>query len=221
VTGGSARGWPGVSVFATIAANLTEPALRLPYHCAILLGLIVSWAGLRAEAAVTFGVDLKGHPVSRLAEASDRVVVLIFAASDCPIANRYIPVIDQLHTEFGSKGAHFWWVFPNPDDTAAIVLKHNHDFSIHEDSLLDTKQTLVRMAHARITPEAAVFVVRAGGLSEVYHGRIDDRYISLGQERPRPQRDDLEQAIAAALAGKAVQGPGGPAVGCSIEFLQP
>ena len=49
---------------------------------------------------------------------------------------------------------------------------------------------------------------------------IDDRYISLGQQRPEPQHHDLEEAITAALAGKPVSPPGGPAVGCSIVFLQ-
>ena len=173
----------------------------------------------RAEAAESFGLDLGGHPITNLTPDGSRVVVLIFAASDCPISNRYVPEIARLSREFSS-GVHFWWVFPNPEDTAAVVAKHDREFSIAEPAVLDVQQTLVRLAHARITPEAAVFVVESGGLREVYHGRIDDRYLAFGQERPAAQHHELEEAIAAALAGRSAP-PAGPPVGCVIEPLRP
>jgi len=91
------------------------------------------------------------------------------------------------------------------------------DYAIHEDTLLDRDQALVKRASATVTPEAAVFTA---DLREVYHGRIDDRYLDMGHERPQPQRHDLEAAIAAALAGRPIPQPGGPPVGCSIVFLQ-
>jgi len=180
---------------------------------------------LSAQAQADFGVDLQRNPIRTLAGPGVRVVVLIFAASDCPISNRYVPEIARLSREFGAAGAKhptvkFWWVFPNPGDTAAVVAQHDREFAIHESVLLDPRQKLVALAHAAITPEAAVFAVRGGELDEVYHGRIDDRYITLGQERPQPQRHDLESAIQAVLHGKAVSQPEGPPVGCSIVFLQ-
>jgi hypothetical protein len=149
-----------------------------------------------------------------------RVVVLYFAATDCPISNRLIPEIARLRQEFGARGMRLWWVYPNEGDGAAQIEQHRKDFSIGGDALMDHEQSLVAMAHATVTPEAAVFVVEPSGLREVYDGRIDDRYISLGQERPQPQHHDLELAIAAALAGKPVPRPEGPPVGCSIVFRQ-
>jgi len=147
-------------------------------------------------------------------------VVLVFAATDCPISNRYVPEIARLNREFGQKGVRIWWVFPNPEDNASAVAQHNRAFSITEPVVLDAHQDLVHLAHATITPEAAVFTPQGGGLREVYRGRIDDRYLSIGQERPQPQKHDLEAAISAALAGKSIPRPGGPPVGCSIVFLQ-
>ncbi len=172
-----------------------------------------------------FGIDLNGKPVADLAGPGTRVVVLIFAASDCPISNRYVPGIARLSKEFSGSNparpdARIWWVFPNPGDTAAVVARHRREYNVREDTLLDPRQFLVKRAHATTTPEAAVFLVRGAELDEVYHGRIDDRYISLGQERPRAERHDLEDAVRAALAGKPVPQPGGPPVGCSIVFLQ-
>jgi hypothetical protein len=72
------------------------------------------------------------------------------------------------------------------------------------------------MARATITPEVAIFVPAGTGLREVYRGRIDDRYIALGQERPFAMKHDLEEAIRAVLANRPVPAPGGPTVGCSI-----
>jgi len=170
-----------------------------------------------SPATERYGIDLNGNPISSLGGPGIRVVVLVFAASDCPISNRYVPEIARLNKEFAPEGVRFWWVFPNGSDTAQVVKQHNKDFAMHENALLDISQSLVKRANATITPEVAVLTA---GMQEVYHGRIDDRYISLGQERPQPTHHDLELAIAAALAGKPVPQPAGPTVGCSIVFLQ-
>jgi hypothetical protein len=169
--------------------------------------------------AETLGVDLEGRPVHELGGPGIRFVVLVFAASDCPISNRYVPEIARLSQEFASRGVRIWWVFPNAGDTAAVVSQHNHDFAIKEDTILDREQNLVRLAHARVTPEAAMFAVQGSRLNEIYQGRIDDRYQSIGQERPQPDHHDLEDAIRAALAGRNIPRSSGPPVGCSIEFL--
>jgi len=177
--------------------------------------LLCSWA-LVARAAEPFGMDLNGHPVEQIVPAGAKAVVLFFAASDCPIANRYIPEIERLADEFAPDRVRFWWVYPNPSDTAAVVRHHDEEFHIRGDAVLDTEQRLTRMAHATITPEVAVFVASPDGLREVYMGRIDDRYLALGQERPEATQHDLETAIRATLAHRPAPQPGGPAVGCSI-----
>jgi hypothetical protein len=171
---------------------------------------------LVARAAEPFGTDLNGHPIEQIAPDGAKAVVLFFAASDCPIANRYIPEIERLDHEFAPDGVRFWWVYPNPADTAAIIRRHDEEFHIHAAAVLDTEQRLTRMAHATVTPEVAVFVASSDGLREVYMGRIDDRYLALGQERPAATQHDLEMALRAVLAHRSVPKPGGPAVGCSI-----
>lgn len=178
--------------------------------------LLFCWFSAAAWAAQPFGTDLNGRPIDRLAPAGSRAVVLFFTASDCPISNRYIPQIEDLDRTLGPDGVRFWWVYPNPEDTAAVVRRHEAEFHIEGQAVLDTDQRLTRMAHATITPEVAVFVPDEASLREVYHGRIDDRYLALGQERPRATRHDLEDAIRAVLAGQTVPAPGGPTVGCSI-----
>jgi hypothetical protein len=184
-----------------------------------MIASICVWL-LALATTTTFAVDLDGRPVT-LASPESRAVVLFFAASDCPIANRYVPEVQRLTREFEPLGVRVWFVYPNPGDSAKVVRAHNLEFSITAHSALDTRHSLTRMAHATTTPEAAVFVPHGEELREVYRGRIDDRYLSLGTERPQATRHDLEDAIRAVLAGKPVPQPGGPPIGCSIVTLQP
>jgi len=171
--------------------------------------------------AARFGLSLNGTPIRTLAPPGTRAVVLFFAASDCPISNRYIPELARLRQEFAGRGVKFWEVYPNPDDTAAKVERHAAQFDDKVSVVLDTEQSLVRMARATVTPEAAVFLWGENDLREVYHGRIDDRYLAFGSERPHAFHHDLEDAISSALANKPVPAPGGPPVGCAIVTRQP
>jgi hypothetical protein len=169
-----------------------------------------------AQPRTVHVTDLQGREVERLAPSGTMAVVLIFAATDCPISNRYVPEIARLDMELSSQGVAFWWVFPNPGDTVNVVRNHGRDFSITTPTLIDSRQNLVQMAHVSVTPEAAVFAVEGGNLRELYHGRIDDRYLAFGQERPQANRHDLEDVIQAALAGRPIPKPSGEPVGCSI-----
>ena len=189
---------------------------RLLYSVLLMPTVMTGFIPSNASAPPNLGIDLSGQPVRRLAKQGARAVVLIFAATDCPISNRYIPQIEALQRKLSPHGVAFWWVFPNPGDTLPIVRKHGQDFSIVTPTLIDSRQELVHMAHASVTPEAAVFSVDHGALHEVYRGRIDDRYMSFGQERPQAMHHELEQAIEAALTGKPAPAPAGSPVGCSI-----
>jgi thiol-disulfide isomerase/thioredoxin len=170
---------------------------------------------------LALAVGLDGRPVTQLAPPGSRVVVLFFAASDCPISNRYVPELQRLAQQYSSSGVRVWFVYPNAQDDAKVVEAHNREFGITAQTVLDTTQTLTKMAGVTTTPEAAVFVPQGDTLHEVYRGRIDDRYVNLGTERPQPSRHDLEEAIRAVLAGKPVARPSGPPVGCSIVKLGP
>jgi hypothetical protein len=193
------------------------PIVARPILKNFAVALLIMAASLgMAEAQGLYATDLQGHPVERLTSAATRVVVLIFAATDCPISNRYVPEIARLDRSYNGKNVVFWWVFPNPGDTLAVVQKHARDFSVATPALIDSRQALVRTAHAAVTPEAAVFTVENGNLHEVYHGRIDDRYSKLGQERPQASHHDLEEVIRAALSGRTIPESSGGAVGCSI-----
>jgi hypothetical protein len=174
-----------------------------------------------AFAAVSTGTlafDLSGNPI---APAGARAIVLFFAASDCPISNRYIPEMRRLAKQYEPAGVRVWFVYPNPSDNANTVRAHNIEFAITANTALDTTQKLVHLAGATVTPEVAILVPERASLRLVYRGRIDDRYLALGTERPQATHHDVEEAIRAVLAGKPVPPPAGPPIGCSIVAREP
>jgi hypothetical protein len=221
-------GQPGAQT-ATIVPfpRLTARRKRLPVPLtasrALLLALAFASASTTAAAVSPRpSIDLSGHPADPLSVSDARAIVLVFVATDCPVSNRYVPEIERLQKEFAAAGVRFWFVYPNPGDGAAAVRAHDSQFSINLETVLDTAQTLVQRAHVTTTPEAAVFIPAAAGegeggkLREVYRGRIDDRYLSFGHERPRALHHDLEEAIRAVLANRPVVPPAGGPVGCAI-----
>ena len=167
----------------------------------------------------SLGVDLSGHPATSLTSPGTRAVVLLFLATDCPISNRYQPALALMAHEFARDPVRLWIVYPNPGETASDVAAHQRAFAQPLPALLDPTHSLVHLAGARITPEAAVFVPGSGGLRLVYRGRIDDRYLSLDKQRPHANRHELSAAVHAVLTGAPVQPPAGPAVGCAIVPL--
>ena len=162
------------------------------------------------------GTDLAGHSVPLLTAAGTRAVVLLFIASDCPVSNRYLPELTRIEQQFTPRGVSFWFVYPNLTETPATIRAHQAAFTTGGHVLTDPVQQLAHLTGARVTPEAAILLPSPEGLRPVYTGRIDDRYLSIGQERPHATRNDLEAALTAALAGRPVPPPGGPAVGCGI-----
>ena len=162
--------------------------------------------------------DLAGQTVNPFAAApiGTRGWVFIFLRPDCPIANRYAPELQRLHEEFAPAGLAFWMVYPDPDLTTAEIAQHVRDYHLPGVALRDPHHELVRRAGATVTPEAAVFLPDG---TQVYGGRIDDRYVDFGRERPRANRRELALVLTALSAGRKPDVPRERAVGCYIAPL--
>lgn len=162
--------------------------------------------------------DLDNRPVDPFLAAEDATaVVFVFASVDCPISNRYAPVVHRLHAEYSAKGVAFWLIYPNPADTPAAIKEHVKAFSYPVHALRDPRHDLVKLTRAVVTPEAAIF---DRGRTLVYHGRIDDRYVHIGLERPAPTTHDLAEALTAVLHGGRPR-EAKPGVGCYIADFVP
>jgi hypothetical protein len=145
------------------------------------------------------------------------LTVLIFVSTDCPVSNRYAPEIVRLYEQFTPQGLRFRLVYPNPLDTPMAIDAHMRGFGLPRITERDPDHRLVKQAGATITPEAAVFDKR-GRL--VYLGRIDNRFVELGRERPAATEHDLRNALTALAAGKPIAMARTQAVGCFIADMK-
>lgn len=177
------------------------------------LALTASATDVRAQAGVT-GLD--GRAVAPIDGAA--ATVLIFTAVECPISNRYAPAVRRLAETYAARGVRVWLVYPNLGELPQAVKAHADAFSYGLPVALDTSGTLADRAEATVTPEAAVFD-RDGRLR--YHGRIDDRYVDFGVDRPVPSTHDVADALQAVLDGQPVPRTTARAVGCAIVRQRP
>jgi hypothetical protein len=188
------------------------------FLAAILIGGLLVAPGRLVTAQVRVRVHaLEGAGMvdPLLAPAGVKAIVFLFTSTDCPISNRYAPEVRRLSEAFASKGVAFRLVYPDPTEQAAAIRDHMAAFAYAgaAQAFRDPEHALVKFVGATVTPEAAV--VAEGRV--VYRGRIDDRFVDLGLERPTPTRRDLSEAIAAVLAGTPVEQPRTQAVGCFIS----
>jgi thiol-disulfide isomerase/thioredoxin len=158
---------------------------------------------------------LDGTPADPFALSAGKPVVLLFLRTDCPISNRYAPVIKKMSAQYQGKVA-FWLVYPNRKIDAEKIREYQHEYGYDLPPLRDPQHALVAQAQAQVTPEAAVF---DGSGRLLYHGRIDDLYQDFGRPRTVATTHELDDAIQAALNGKKPPA-NAPAVGCYIADME-
>ena len=173
-------------------------------------------ASISSMAAAQTALDLHGKTVDPLHAPGGKIIVLIFARTDCPITNRYVPLLLQLKDAHREK-ANFWLVYPDKNTSAEQISEHLRQFAVSIPALRDPSHALVKRAAVSITPEVAVFDANARLL---YHGRIDNLYEIAGRSRPAATTHELQDVLNAAIAGKPSPFASSPAVGCYISDLE-
>ena len=205
-----------------MARTTVSAAVALLIAAALGVSLPAQSSHAPASSAATPGIALK-DPDGRLvdpflAAENSTAIVFLFASVDCPVSNRYAPEVQRLHAAFAPKNVAFWLIYPNPGDTPDAVRAHVKAFGYPVHALLDPGHDLAKVTKVSITPEAAVFTSTK---ALAYHGRIDDKFVSLGVERPAATTRDLFNALTAVVAGRTPEQASAPAVGCFIaDFVQ-
>jgi len=175
----------------------------------------LSWAPAAARAQGVRVQTVDGDAVDPLnVPLRLKASVFIFTSTDCPISNRYATEVRRIVSAFAPKGVLFRLVYPNPAERSAAIRDHMSAFGYAGaiEAWRDPELALVKYVGATVTPEAVVVV--DGRV--VYRGRIDNRYVELGLERPAPTTHDLADAVTAVLGGHPISHPTTQAVGCFI-----
>jgi len=165
--------------------------------------------GATAPAFELKTIDGKDFSLAN-AEKADRLVVLMFIATECPYSNAYNDRMRDMAAAYASKGVQFVGVNSNSTESVADAVahakKHGHKFTI----VKDPGNKVADLYEARRTPE--VFVISKDGKLE-YHGRIDENY----EDAAKVASPDLKNALDALLAGQPVAKAETKAFGCTIK----
>ncbi len=199
---------------------------RLAGCLAVVLALLGVFSQVSAQSPEPLRLlTLDDTTIDPFAEfAGAHAVAFVFVSVECPISNRYAPEMKRLYDRFAAarsaaggegrgSGAAFWLVYPNPADSPDAIREHVKAYGYPMRALRDPDHVLVKRAGATITPEAAVYDAQR---QLRYRGRIDDKYVAIGLERPNPTTRDLENALSAVAAGKPIAEARTQAVGCYI-----
>ena len=190
---------------------------RRSFRMRIAIGAIVFFLSfILSMAAGQQALDLGGSLKNPLKETPSKVVVLVFVRTDCPISNRYAPLLQEMSVKYGSEAA-FWLVFPDKNESPENIRSYLKEFSYKLPALRDTEHSLVKKSGAKVTPEVAVFNLKR---DLVYHGRIDDLYREFGKARRAATTHELADAIEAASKGVAPPSAAAEGIGCFISDLK-
>lgn len=181
----------------------------------LVLAALILLAWLPSPAAQKSALHLDGTPADPFLAASGKPIVLIFLRTDCPVSNRYAPLIQRISSQYAAKVV-FWLVYPSKSASAEKIRQHEREYGYKLPALRDPQHALAAQAQVQVTPEAAVFDANHRLL---YHGRIDDLYQDFGHPRPAATTHELDDAIHAVLTGKAPP-HNMPGVGCFIADLE-
>ena len=160
--------------------------------------------------------DYRGQTFDLEKAAKDKIVVLAFLGTECPLAKLYAPRLAELAKEYEPKGVAFVGLDSNRQDAVTEIASYARQHGIEFPILKDLNQQVADKAGATRTPE---IVVLDRQRTVRYRGRIDDQYGLVGNanyRRSAPTRRDLALALDELLAGKPVSQPTTDASGCLI-----
>lgn len=160
-----------------------------------------------------------GEPVRLygFARQKKKAVVLVFTGTACPVAEVYLPRLNELAKAYGPKGVAFLAINSNAGESAEDVARQAQEHGLAFPALKDPKGLVADLALAEKTPEVLVIDARA---AIRYRGAIDDQYL-VGKRKPNPTKNYLADALDAVLAGKSVEVVATPVEGCPIDRVAP
>ncbi len=146
----------------------------------------------------------------------DRIVVLAFLGTECPLAKLYVLRLNELAAEFSSQGVSFVGIDSNLQDSLTEIGAFARSHHVSFPFLKDNNNELADRLGAVRTPE--VFLLDRERIVR-YRGRIDDQYgfkTGAGYLKSKLDERSLADAIRQVLLGKTVTHPVREAQGCLI-----
>lgn len=154
-----------------------------------------------------------------LAEQSKEAdaVVLYFLSTECPVTNRYLPLLNRLkESSFGSHKVVVVGINSNQHDSSDEISNHSSEYELNFPILSDPNGELARRLGVTRTAEAFVLDRK---LKTRYRGVIDDRF-ERGISKPKATKEYLGNALNAVLRGRHVETQITPVEACPLNLAR-
>jgi hypothetical protein len=148
--------------------------------------------------------------------AANRATVFVFFSAECPLAQKYSPVVESPHQRYCQRDVQFYGVFAGvlADDGGASTFPH--DYKLTMPFLEDRDLRLATELGASTTPEV---VVVDKDHEIAYRGQIDNWYYGLGKRRTQATRHYLRDTLDALLTERRPPVTRTEPIGCLIRAL--
>ena len=188
----------------------------------LALGCVLAMWPMGAVAAPAAGdpvdligvrvIDVTGHH-HRIGVSMGKVqpTIVVFLDTVCPVATRYVPTLNELHTKAEARGVSLYGILSNPAVGWQASTDFVDDFGVTFPVILDSTGDLALRLGPRVTSEA--FVISTADRI-VYRGRIDNRFAAVGKLRTRITSRDLQSVVGAMAAGRQPEPYETEAIGC-------
>jgi peroxiredoxin len=153
-----------------------------------------------------------GKMESVYGDRKQKVTVVMFIATRCPVSNAYNERMRTIAQEYMAKGVRFVGINSNVIEPTPEVAEHAKQHGFPFPVLKDEGNKIADRFNAQFTPE--IFVMDAKGVLR-YHGRIDD-----SQNPANITSHDLRDTLDALLAGKNLPRAETKAFGCTIKRVR-
>lgn len=137
---------------------------------------------------------------------------LVFLNTTCPIAQRYMPRLEELHKKYAAEGIQLVGVYNAQEDTPRDIAAHGLAANVTFPIVWDEEQKATKELGIERVPQVVLLDSKK---NVVYSGRIDDQYRSGGVQ-PKVGRHDLVEAIDELLSGKPISVAETPVDGCKV-----
>lgn len=174
---------------------------------------------LGTEAPAFELTNIDGSRVSLEHFRGKKALVVIFMCNHCPYVKHVAPEIARVSSDYLTKDVGFVAISSNdadtyPEDSLERMADEAKQRGYAFPYLFDADQSVAKAYQAACTPDIFVFDANR---KLVYRGQLDDS---------RPKNDvplsgrDLRKALDDVLAGKSIDWPQKPSIGCNIKWKQ-
>ena len=160
------------------------------------------------------GIDGQTYALDTFRDA--KLLVVIFTCNHCPYAQALEQRFVEIQRDYAPKGVQLCAINPNddrayPEDDFAHMQSRAREQGWNYPYLRDESQAIARAYDAVCTPDIYVFDAER---KLRYAGRCDDNW----KEPDKVTQRELRRALDTLLAGRDIDFPVHPAMGCSIKW---